>query len=86
MTPYDTDEKDKKMTNGSGSISQRYGAGSGSFYHPSIIKQKCKINLDSYLLFCDFFGTFYVRKIIKMYLQKVISRKTFFIKSVFVGV
>ncbi len=40
---------------GSGSISQRYGSGSGSFYHPV------------------------------MYLQKVISRKTFF-KLVFVGV
>jgi hypothetical protein len=33
---------------GSGSISQRCGSGSGSFHHPSIIKQNSKKNLDSY--------------------------------------
>ncbi len=41
-----------------------------------------KKNLDSYC-FCDFFLNFYLWKIITMYLQKVISRKTFFLKLVF---
>ncbi len=30
------------------------------------------------ILFCDFFLTFYLRKMMQMYLQKVICRKTFF--------
>jgi hypothetical protein len=55
---------------GSGSISQRYG--SGSFYQQAKIVRK---NL-GFLLFCNFFWTFYLRKMMSMYLQKVISRKT----------
>ncbi len=53
---------------GSGFISQRYGAGSesgsGSFYHQA----KKNKNLDSYC---------FVTSLMYMYLQKVISKKTF---------
>ncbi len=55
---------------GSGSISQRYGSGSGSFYHQAKIVRK-----PWFLLFSDFLLTFYLWKM--MDLQKVISRKTF---------
>jgi hypothetical protein len=44
---------------GSGSISQRYGSESVSFYHPSIIKQKKKEN-PYFLPVCDLFWTFYL--------------------------
>ncbi len=40
---------------GSGSISMRYGSGSGSFYNQAIIVRK-----PSFLLFCDFSMTFYL--------------------------
>jgi hypothetical protein len=50
---------------GSGSVSQRY---------PSIIKQNSKKNLDSYC----FVTSFLLFVLEKLYLQKVISRKTFF--------
>jgi hypothetical protein len=59
---------------GSGSISQKCGYGSGAIYHPSIIKQNSKKNLEFYC-FVTYFILFSVKK---MYLQKVISRKTFF--------
>ena len=42
----------------SGSISQRYGSGSGSFYHQA----KIVIKKTWFLLFCDFFWTFYLWK------------------------
>jgi hypothetical protein len=50
---------------GSGFISQRYGSGSGSFYHQSKIVRKTLI-----LLFCDFFLTFYFEKLCKCTFKK----------------
>jgi hypothetical protein len=57
---------------GSGSISQMYGSGSGSLYYQAKMVRKTLIPI-----VCDFFLTFYLLKIMKMYLHKVISRKTF---------
>jgi hypothetical protein len=49
-----------------GSVSTRYG--SGSFYHrPKIVRKPW------FLLFCDFFMTFYLWKIMYLWLQKLIS-------------
>jgi hypothetical protein len=58
---------------GSGSINQRYGSGSGSFYQQAKIVRKILITT---VLFCDFFLIFYLWKMMWMYHQKVISRKT----------
>ncbi len=55
---------------GSGSISQRYGSGSGSFYHPAV--RKILIPTALWLLL-DFLSL----KMMYKYLQKVISKKTF---------
>ncbi len=44
---------------------------------PSIIKQKYW-EKPWFLLFCDFFLTFYLWKMMSVYLQKIISRITFF--------
>ncbi len=49
---------------GTGFVSQRYG--SPSFYHQAKIVRK-----PWFLLFCDFFMTFYLWKMMKIYLQKV---------------
>ena len=49
---------------GSGSIGERCGSGSGSFYEQSKIVIKPR-----FLLLCDFFFTFYPWKMIEMYLQ-----------------
>ncbi len=58
-----------------GSISQGYGSGSGSgsFYHQAKMVRKTLIPM-----FCDFFMTFYLWKMMLMYLQKVLSRRTFY--------
>jgi hypothetical protein len=45
---------------GSGSISQRYGSGVGACYHQAKILRKTLIS--GFLLFCDFFLTFYLWK------------------------
>ncbi len=55
---------------GSGSTSQRYGSGSGSFYNHAKIVRKPLIPSVLWL-----FLTYYLWKMMKMYLQKVISRK-----------
>jgi hypothetical protein len=44
---------------GSGSIWQRYGSGSGSFYHQAKI---VRITLIPTVLYCDFFWTFFFEK------------------------
>jgi hypothetical protein len=59
---------------GSGYIRQRYGSGSGSFYH------QAKIVRTLFLLFCDFFGLFIVKNDVNVP-SKVISRKTFYKNS-----
>jgi hypothetical protein len=59
---------------GFGSVSQRYGSGSCSFYHHAKMLRK-----PLFLLFCDIFITFYLRKMTQMYLQKIISRKIVYI-------
>ncbi len=58
---------------GSGSISQRYGAGSGSVYHQAKIIRKTLIPTALWLLLFDFLSL----KMMSMHLQKVISKKTF---------
>ncbi len=60
---------------GSGSISQRYGSrsGSGSFYHQAKKVRKTLIPTSLWLLF-DFLSL----EMMFIYLQKVISKKTFF--------
>ncbi len=63
---------------GFGSISQRYGSGSGSFYHRAKIVRKTLIPTILWL-----FLTFYLWK---MYLQKVISRKNKNKNLFFVGI
>jgi hypothetical protein len=50
---------------GSGSVIYMYGFGSGSYEEKPL-----------FLLFCDFFMTFYLRRMMEMYLQKVESIKT----------
>jgi hypothetical protein len=64
-----------------GSTNQMYGSGSG----PGFCYHQAKIVRET-LLFCDFFWTFYLLSL-KMYIQKVKSRKAFLKKSsLFVGV
>ncbi len=65
---------------GSGSSSHRYGSGSGSgsFYHQAKIVRKTLIPR---YCFVTSFWLLHLYKWFKMYLQKVISRKTFFIIS-----
>ncbi len=63
---------------GSGSTSQRYGSGSGSFYHHAQIVRKILIPTIFWL-----FLTFYLWKTMYLYLQKVLSRIK---KLVFAGI
>jgi len=58
---------------GSGTINQRYGSGSGSFYHYAKIVIKALISTVLWLLL-----TFYLLKMMLMYIQKVIWRNNFF--------
>ncbi len=69
---------------GSGSTSQRYGSGSGSgsgsFYHHAKIIRKI-LNPTMWL-----FLTFYLRKIMLMYLQKIKAEKIVLKNSFFAGI
>ncbi len=62
---------------GSGSISQSYGSGSKSFFHQAKIVRKTLIPTVFVTI------TYYLWKLMKMYLQKVIIRKNFFLNFFF---